>query len=252
MHRFVIDPQKIEEGVVVLNAKESRHAMSVLRVKPGEAVELLDGKGSVLRGVVRSIREEGVSVTLDKNTDASLGDSRRIPIEVTLAVSVIKPERMELLVQKATELGVARIVPLVSQHCVVKLSQVRWDVKRDRWQRIAEETCKQCGLAKIPEIAPIQNYEIFMRSLKEAYNTILIPTLAQKGPLVSEALQGKNLQKTLVLIGPEGDFSASEVEFAVKKGALPVSLGPLVLRSETAGIYMLSILNFLSINTLTK
>ena len=149
MHRFHISSSQISNGSVTLDKKESHHALSVLRIKAGEAVELLDGKGKVFQGVVASTekRQVKVSVFEKSSRDGSLG-----PIRITLAVSVIRPERMEYLIEKACELGVYSIVPLISERTIIRLSAERWKGKIQRWQKIAQESCKQCGLPRTPEI----------------------------------------------------------------------------------------------------
>ncbi len=239
MPRFYIEPASAKDGVVLLSKKESHHAFSVLRLKNGDNVELFDGRGNTFLGVIAGFEDERLSVKLGEKR---LGSSSS-PVQITLAVSVIKPERMELLIQKACELGVFSIAPLISDRCVVKLSRERWESKIKRWQKIALETCKQCGQSTIPQIQAVQDYKAFVAKV-DSFDKILIPTLAVLGGILYSELRESKPGTLLAFIGPEGDFTQDEVALAVSHGAKPVSLGSLVLRSETAAIYLLSSINF--------
>ena len=244
MHRFHIDPREVRDSAVLLNPKESHHAISVLRLKTGDRVGLLDGQGHSLRGVVANIQEGRLQVKINAFPEniTPLLEIAPLP-QITLAVSVIKPERMELLIQKACELGVHAIIPVHSERSIVKLPKERWQIKIKRWQRIAVESCKQCGLSVTPKIQELTDYkDLFQAST--SYDKILIPTLNAQTQALSQALKSATPGRWLALIGPEGDFTEKEVALAVASGAVAVSLGPLVLRSETAGIYLLSALNF--------
>ena len=240
MQRFHISPGSEKEGVVTLDKDESRHALTVLRLKAGEVVELLDGQGGVFEGIVAAAERGRIKISLRGTSKKNILNR----VTITLAASVIKPEGMELLVQKACELGAHVLVPLISERTVVRLSPERWASKLQRWQKIARESCKQCGQSRVPAIQPVVEFKKFVPTIS-AYDLSLIPTLS--GPV--EGLRSvlnayKSAKSILVLIGPEGDFSKNEVSQAVERGAKPVSLGPLVLRSETAALYALSVLEF--------
>ena len=228
--------------MVTLSREESHHAVSVLRLRKNDAVDLFDGRGNRFGGRVVDIKEGSVSVRLERAA-APPGNFAASPVEVTLAVSVIKPDRMDYLIQKAAELAVSAIVPVLSERSVVKLSKDRWDAKVERWRKIALESCKQCGQPKVPEIsAPRDLKDVLADSGR--YDKILIPTLAARGDILYKTLLLSGTKRILALIGPEGDFTPEEVRLACSRGAVPVSLGPLVLRSETAALYILSVLNF--------
>ena len=228
-----------------LDQKESHHAVSVLRLKTGDAVELMDGKGHIFQGAVSEIRAGRVFVRTASRSKfySTASDKLSARFQVTLAASVIKPERMELLIQKACELGVDSIIPVRSERSIVKLSKVRWEGKIKRWRKIAAESCKQCGLSSTPEIDEAADFKSVLTQAPE-FDKILIPTLMVPTRPLYGSLQKLVAGKILVLIGPEGDFSKNEIDLAVSLGAAPVSLGPLVLRTETAAMYVLSVLNF--------
>jgi 16S rRNA (uracil1498-N3)-methyltransferase len=239
MHRFHIAPPVPVDGTISLDKKEAHHAVSVLRIKAGEIVELLDGQGGVFQGLIASADKSGVNVSV-------LAKKASLPktVPVTLAAAVIKPEAMDLLVQKAAELGADAIVPLISERTVVRLSPERWESKTSRWKKIAQEACKQCGRPVPPDVRQALSFSDFCRELS-SYGLVLLPTLAvETNDLQSTLAAAGSVRSALVMIGPEGDFSKKEAEQAILSGAKPVSLGPLVLRSETAALFALSVLQF--------
>ena len=245
MPRFQIDARHICDGKVSLDKKESHHAISVLRLKTGDTVDLIDGKGHSFMGVVLGRRAGRLDVRLEPQLSEPANDHTRsaTDLQITIAVSAIKPARMELLIQKACELGAHSIIPMRSERCIIKLSKERWEEKIRRWQKIAAESCKQCGLAAIPRINVCVDYkEVFLRH--KDFDLILIPTLTVKPASLYDTLTKSAGGRILVLVGPEGDFTKNEVEHAVSLGAIPVTLGPLVLRTETAAMHILSVLNF--------
>ncbi len=238
MSRFFIKPSEIKNGSVALSAEESRHAAQVLRLKSGDVVNLFDGEGGEYRGIVIGIHQGIVTVSLDKSRTRQLDMPK-----ITLAVAVIKPERMDLLLQKASELGVAVIAPLMTDRTVVRLSKERWESKHERWQKIVKEACKQCGQPRIPTIAPVQTLSRFLEGIADD-SLILLPTLATSTLPLGEVLARSKNENVTILIGPEGDFTPEEAGLAMKKKAVPVTLGPLVMRTETAALYTLSVVMF--------
>ena len=239
MHRFIVPSTAGESDRILLDAKESHHARNVLRVKLGEAVEVLDGKGAKFRAVVAGFEETRVILSVDRQTHQDVPG-----IQVTLAVAVIKPERMEWMLEKCCELGVREWIPVLTERSVIKLSRERWQAKLGRWRKIAAESCKQSGQARVPDL---REPTPFNDMLKEAghYDGAWIPTLAAPGPDLRKALAAKpKAARALFLIGPEGDFTEKEAKKAVLAGILPVSLGASILRAETAALYTLSAAHF--------
>ena len=239
MPRFFIDHPKSSEDTVFLDAGETRHAVSVFRLKKGDGIELFDGTGHRFLGIAGEVSDGRLSVRLTEKKLAPFPS----PAQISLGVAVFRPERMEILIQKACELGAHAIIPLLTERCIVKLSEDRWRSKVGRWQKIVHESCKQCGLAYSPEIVAPQPFKNFIAETKN-YDLVLIPTLEGATTPMIRALPAPAPRRILVLIGPEGDFSPKEKAIALEAGAKPVSLGPLVLRSETAGIYVLSTVHF--------
>ncbi|MBI4432151.1 MAG: 16S rRNA (uracil(1498)-N(3))-methyltransferase [Candidatus Omnitrophica bacterium] len=238
-HRFNIASQSIRDNRVELDEKESRHAIKVLRLEPGAAVELLDGKGRSYAGFIAQIRSGRVVAAIRTRSR----DKTSANTQINLAISVIKPLGMDLLIQKACELGAWSIQPLICERTVVRISPERMASKEKRWRKIAAESCKQCGQAFEPVIHSTRRYDDFLKTLS-GYDLILFPTMAVKTISLSEALKKNSPKKVIVFIGPEGDFTPSEAELAQSCGAIAVSLGERIMRSETAAMHLVSILDF--------
>jgi 16S rRNA (uracil1498-N3)-methyltransferase len=239
MHRFLVTPQELKQDKILLNEKESRHALSVLRLGDGDAVEIFDGEGRSVEGIVVGRSEGRVTVKVGRERAAAASGA-----EVTLGVSVIKPERMEWLIEKATELGAFAVRPLVTERTIVRLSAERWEGKVARWKKIAAESCKQCGLSRVPRVEEVAKFDTVLKTFS-SYDVVLLPTLPEKSLTLTETLKNaSSSSRILVLIGPEGDFTAGEIQVARAAGARPVTLGDLTFRSETAAVFMLSVLRF--------
>lgn len=241
MLRFIVSPSEIQNPEILLSQKESRHALTVLRLKLGANVGLIDGRGHEAHGIISEIRDGRVRVTSGGMTSGKNAEKYR----TTLALSVIKPERMEWAIEKACELGVYAIFPVLTDRCVVKLSTERWQAKTDRWKKIAAEACKQCGLLRVPDIAATQPLKHLVKDLR-GDRVMLVPTLAVSGEKISAVLAREKTELPDVLgwIGPEGDFTEKEINLLLALGGRAVSLGPLTLRSETAAVYLLSAVKF--------
>jgi 16S rRNA (uracil1498-N3)-methyltransferase len=214
---------------VVLAAEEAHHLTDVLRLTEGAEVVLFDGKGSAARAEVVQV-EPQVRLRL-------LGGepSRESPLDLAIAVSPPKGDRMELIVQKLTELGARRIVPLLTERGEVDRGACSRKV--ERWRRIALESCKQCGRSRVPELAPPQEFSEVLRDHARAF-------LAQPGgsPLAMTP-RGPSI---LVLVGPEGGWSQEELDLAASRQVASLGLGPRTLRTETAAIAAAALVQFLA------
>ena len=246
MHRFILSSVTAESGRVLLDSKESHHARNVLRVKLGEGVELLNGRGSKFRATVAGFEEGRVVLSVDRSLPAGWQGAgwAAQSLEITLAPAVIKPERMEWMLEKSCELGVTEWAPILTERSTVKLSRERWQAKTERWRKIAAESCKQCGQARVPSLRqPVLFKELLLAAA--TFEAAWIPSLCFPGEALQTAFsKAPKVTKVLVLVGPEGDFTEGEVRQAVSKGIKPVSLGPSVLRAETAALYVLSAAQF--------
>ena len=230
MHRFYIP--NFQQPV--LPADEAHHCRHVLRLNAGDTVNIFDGCGHEAQCAIAEITNQAVRLNMLAQTSTPA-----LRCRITLAQAVPK-KSMDLIVQKATELGVATIVPLLSERTIVRLDEDA--PKLDRWREIALESCKQCGNNWLPAIeSPRKAMEFFANPGK--CDLKLIASLQPGAQPLKQLLPAQMPASVLILIGPEGDFTPAEISTARNAGCLPLSLGPLVLRAETAAIYTLSILH---------
>ena len=235
MHRFYADDTPAADGLVRLGEEDAHHASRVLRMKPGDTAEVFMN-GKRFSAEIASMER---SVTLRLLDELPSTEAR---LRITLYQGLPKAEKMELIVQKAVELGAAAVVPVSMSRCVVQLNQKDGAKKQERWQRIAREACKQSGRClQMPVEAPISFKELLRRL--PGYSAAIVPWEDARGyslPRLREELP--NLTELAVVIGPEGGMSQEEV--AQMRSALcrPVTLGPRILRTETAGLAALSAL----------
>ncbi len=237
----MVSPANINASTIILDdPRELRHLRKVLRLTVGDRLICIDGTGAEYRGTITALKIHACLVRVDQRTDR-LKTTQRL----WLGAAIPKADRFDWLVQKATELGVGRVTPLLTERTVVRLNADQAQRKQVRWQRIVREAAKQCGQTALPTVDVPQRLRELLPSL-ERLPLVLIPTLAVAGTPLREVLQraASGIAEVAVLIGPEGDFSHREVQQAVAAGAVPVSLGRLTLRSETAAIAVLAIVAY--------
>jgi 16S rRNA (uracil1498-N3)-methyltransferase len=230
IRRFHIK-QRICEGKVSIVGDEARHVM-VFRLKPGDQVELFDGQGNIGLGTIEKVEKTSILVHIGK-----VQKVRKSPNLRVLATAVPKLKRFDLLVQKATELGVDKIIPIITKRAVVKPRET----KIERIKKIAAEAAKQSGRADVPEITSAITVNKLMQD-SDGFDLKIIAM--PNGKKIKEVLRGATPKKIICLIGPEGGFTDEELGMAVDKGFIPVNLGERILRVETAGISVLSALNY--------
>lgn len=237
MNRFYLPAPAWHDSSPRLDASESHHALDVLRLKPDDRLVIFDGEGSEASAKISAI--EGKSALL------RIGPKSPTPplaCAITLAQAVPKGKNMDLIIQKAVELGAARIAPLLSDRTVVQLSGSDATKKRDKWREIAIEACKQCGQNRLPEIELPQSPGNFLEH-QEPSDLMLIASLQPDARRIKDVLaEHPAPRRVCVLVGPEGDFTPAELSLAKSRGCLPITLGPIILRTETAALYCLSVL----------
>jgi 16S rRNA (uracil1498-N3)-methyltransferase len=244
MHRFYLPAERCSNAVLQLDEREAHHALHVLRVRRGEQVAVLDGAGHEFLCEIADSSRDAVTLRVKhKNFVPPL------PCQIALLQAVPKGKIIESIIQKVVELGVQRIVPVLAERVVTHLSEQDRTIKRDKWQLVAIEAIKQCGAAWLPKIETPMTPTQFLAQ-KEKFDLSLVGSLQTDRRHPRECFQefktqhGRLPQNIGVWIGPEGDFTLDELKAIQAAGALPVSLGWLVLRVETAAIYCLSILNY--------
>jgi len=244
MHRFYLSPNECRGDSLTLREREAHHALHVLRVRDGERVMVLDGAGQELLCDVTGHRRDSVSLEVKRRTMSSPR-----PCVITLLQAIPKGKIFESVIQKATELGVARIVPILSERVVTHVDSESAEAKAEKWQQIAIESIKQSGNPWLPKVEPPTTPEKFL-SRHESFELPVIGCL-EKGSRHPRAwfekflVEHQRLPKSIaVWVGPEGDFTPQEYGAIKAAGALPITLGPLVLRVETAATYCLSVVNY--------
>jgi 16S rRNA (uracil1498-N3)-methyltransferase len=240
MPRFYIPAAAWNPDHLRLDGAEAHHAVEVLRMKAGDRATVFNGEGA--EAEVELTRAGRQSVELRR---VSLHKTRPLACGITLAQAVPKGKTMEWIIEKATELGAAEIVPLLSERTVVRGTEGDHVRKQHKWQRVAIEACKQCGQNFLPRVAdPCAPKAFFARGRR--FDLMLIASLQSDSLPLKEVLAdfGKDLPASvLILVGPEGDFTPSEISMAKGSGCRPITLGPIILRTETAAIYCMSVLN---------
>jgi 16S rRNA (uracil1498-N3)-methyltransferase len=244
MHRFYLPPEECKEGALVLRGGEAHHALHVLRVRPGEQVTILDGAGQEFLCEIEATERTRVRLRiLERKVHPAL------PWQITLCQALPKGKIIEAIIQKATELGAWKIVPLLSERVVSDLDDQTARDKQAKWQNVGIEAIKQCGSPWLPRVCrPLTPAEFLAQ--RERPELALVASLqpGSRDPREyfnafreSDGQRPKSIQ---IWIGPEGDFTPVEVEQIQAAGAFPITLGPRVLRTETAAIYCLSVVNY--------
>lgn len=245
MHRFYIPPPDWNPDALALRGAEAHHARDVLRLKTGARVALFDGRGHEITAEITETKRGHISLR-------KLHEARTppLPCRITLAQAIPKGKNMELIVQKAVEIGAAEIVPLVSERTVVQLEANEARQKQEKWRSIAIEAAKQCGQNWLPEVQLPQKPRDFFEASSTQLDLRLIGSLQSDARHLKTVIgdyereQGQPPRNVLVCVGPEGDFTPAELALARSHGCQPITLGPIILRVETAAIYCLSVLSY--------
>ena len=239
MYHFFVEPDQIEEERITILGEDVNHIGNVLRMKPGEKV-LISAEGEMDRlcGIEEIRRDEVICRILEVRKE-----NNELPARIHLYQGLPKSDKMELIIQKAVELGAYRIVPVSTKNTVVKLDAKKAESKVKRWNAIALAAAKQSKRSVIPEVAPVISFGQALEEVK-GFDLKLIPYENADGMAKTRELLGKAApgQDIAVFIGPEGGFDPGEIEKAQDAGTEPVTLGKRILRTETAGLCILSAL----------
>ena len=236
MHRFFADENGVVDGAAFLDASDAQHALRVLRLGPGDGVELM-AEGRRYAAAVETVGREDVRVRILAELP-----STEPRVRVTLFQGLPKAEKMELIVQKCTELGVYGVQPVLMERCVAQVKDKDAAKKRERWQKIAREAAKQCGRAQVPQVyAPATLAQL--RAMLSSMTLLMVPWEDARDGSVRQALSGLPAGEASVgiVIGPEGGMSAKEADGLAQQGGRLVTLGPRILRTETAGLAALTL-----------
>lgn len=235
MNRYFLPEKSWGEGALALTGDEAKHCARVMRARVGDEIEIFDGAGRCAVGEIESLsRSEVRCRVLSQSTQPP------IPHPITLCQAIPKGGNMELIVQKAVELGVCVIQPLITDHTIARPESL--SKKQTKWQRIALEACKQCGQNYLPEVRHASSLATWLKE-KEVYGLELIAALDERAVHLKAQLTSTPIDGSVAfLVGPEGDFSVNEYAAAYEVGFKPISFGNIIMRVETATIYGISIL----------
>lgn len=244
MHRFYLPPDQCHASSLTLTDREAHHGLHVLRLRRGDPVTVLDGAGGEYLCQTAELARTTIGLTVRQMRSVP-----PLPYEVTLVQALLKGKMFDAIIQKATELGVSRIVPLLSDRVILQLDEQKSGTKTDHWRRTAIEAIKQCGSAWLPRIEPATAFRTLV-GRGDKFDLSLIAALQSESRhprawFEAFRAEHRHLPRSVCLwVGPEGDFTPEEVEAAKLVNARPITLGRLVLRSETAAIYSLAIVNY--------
>lgn len=217
---------------ILISGADAGHLTRVLRLGAGARIDVLDGEGRVLRARIQKVTRDVVRALVEEVGKAS----SEPPVRLTLVQGLARGEKMDLVVQKAVEIGVARIVPVCCARTVVRLDQEQGRRRRERWQKIAVEAAEQCGRAVVPAVEPLSSLGDALSSIPPG-TTVLLPWEGEHVVGLGDVLDAAPpAGEVFVFIGPEGGFTAEEVALCRVAGARSVTLGPRILRTETAGL----------------
>ena len=241
MHRFHIPPGTANGAEATLSPEESHHAIRVLRLGTGDAVTLLDGAGVEARGSLIAADKRAVRVGVRERIVHP-----PLPCVVTLLQALPKGRLMDTIVEKATELGAARIVPLLTENTVSRPDEEHAASKLEKWRTTALEAVKQCGNPWLPRVEPPVSFADFLRR-GERFDLAIVASLHPgTRPMRAvfaefQARKNRRPASVTVWVGPEGDFTAEEMAALVSNGVQPITLGSLVLRCDTAAVATLAL-----------
>ena len=241
MHHFFVSPEQIDDKYVTITGGDVNHIKNVLRMKVDEELLVSNGQDKDYYCKIEAISDDEIkALILDEEFEGT-----ELPTELYLFQGLPKSDKMELIIQKAVELGVKEIIPVATKRCVVKLDNKKEASKLKRWQAISESAAKQSRRTIIPEVSPVMTFKEAINRAKE-FELGIIPYVNFKDMKETREVLEK-VQKGIkigIFIGPEGGFEESEVQYAFENGIRPISLGKRILRTETAGLTILSVLMF--------
>lgn len=241
MPRFFVTREQVQDDKAVIRGNDVNHIKNVLRMRPGDELSLSDGAGRDYDCEITSIDRDEVWLKIEDSRDSQV----ELPVKLYLFQGLPKGDKMELIIQKAVELGVYEIIPVQTKRAIVKFDEKKEAKKIARWQQIAEGGAKQSGRGLIPEVRSVMRFEEALNYASKLDRALIPYEKAEGIQKTKEIIAGlKGTRSVGIFIGPEGGFDEQEIEQAMASEILPITLGRRILRTETAGLTMLSILMF--------
>lgn len=242
MHRFFADPSQIKQKEIILTGPDVNHIRNVLRMRSGGEVLISDGQGTDYHCRLERLEEEQVTASIMWKLEGNA----ELPSRIVLFQGLPKGDKMEFIIQKCVELGVAEIVPVQTGRTVVRLDAKKEQAKRKRWMSISESAAKQSGRGIVPEIGAVVSFSEAVKQAEDLDICLIPYELAEGIGHTREVCSGIRPGSSIgIFIGPEGGFEENEVAEAVAAGAKVVTLGRRILRTETAGMALISVLAYL-------
>jgi 16S rRNA (uracil1498-N3)-methyltransferase len=244
MRYFFIDPEKISDSSVLITGSDAKHIRNVLRLKPGNKIGLFDGKGFEYEAEIVSLSPGSVEISVIGRF-AARSES---PVQIIIAQAMLKDRKMDILIRQLTELGITRWMPFYCERSVPKPAKAHFETRSERWEKIAKEAMKQCKRAVMPEITAPASFETALETGKFC-DIKMIFWENESRSFFSDfsetpADADKKYDTVFAVLGPEGGFSAQEIEIAKKYGLLTAGLGPRILRAETATVAACTLLQY--------
>jgi 16S rRNA (uracil1498-N3)-methyltransferase len=240
MARFFVPKKNLRDTRAVIDGEELAHLKRVLRLVPGDRITIFDGSGWEHEAVIRELSADRGDVEIIRSYEAG----RESRLQVTLAIGLTKGEKMDFVIEKATELGVQTIVPFSSAFSVPKWDARKIAARTIRWQKIALSAAKQCGRTRVPEILPLREFRALVEGDSAALKLLFWENERHQS-LRRAHEKFSQAESVLIMIGPEGGFDSREAELAQSHDFQPVCLGKRILRAETAAVTALSLVQFL-------
>jgi len=239
MSRFYIPRDSVRHSEIRLSGEAAHHILDVMRLRERDKIVAFDGSGKEYEGIIRSADKKSLVISVINTKEAARSDG----VEITLIQAIPKRDKMDYIVEKATELGVVAILPTITGRTIVQLKGEKARKRRDRWEKIAAQASRQCGRLTIPVIETPAIFEKVTATFC-GYDRVLIASLDEDARDLKEVLAGSPAGRVALCIGPEGDFTKEEADAARSSGAVPVTLGPRILKSDTAGLALVSIVSY--------
>ena len=243
-NRFYVPPEQIypAQNAAFIQGPEVRYLSRVLRLGPGDRVRIFNGQGEEYLAQIQELSGQRVRLALEELLETQ-STSREADLSIVLCQGIPKGDKMELILQKGTELGVMRFIPLLTERTIVQLAEARVEKRQQRWQRVAAAASRQCQRVLVPQVETARPLTEVLESIPPG-ELGLIPWENETEMSLKKVIRNwiGSPPPVWVFIGPEGGFTTTEVHQARKAGVIPVSLGPRILRTETAGLAVLSLL----------
>ena len=239
MHTFYVPSIAPNADIVEISDLEHHHLRNVLRLKKNDVIQIIDGKGGVYRAKVNTISVESTTVQITEQTPAMKTGEKKTPI-LMLFQGIPKNDKMELILQKTTELGVSQIVPVITERTLQKPSENRLK----RWNRIVISATKQCKRLWLPELQHVRDFDACISTIATETLSLILWEKEKKHHISNVLKSNTNPESLALFVGPEGGFTENEVNDAVNKGCIPVTIGSNTLRTETAAIAAVAIVAY--------